>query len=115
MKQAIKDKVNALLAFFREQLKDASTLRGIAMLLGSLALFTGRDPTVVLTLVTFAAGLLGVLEQATGAMSTFLNSTRGQETLRQFFADAEGDLFVTGRVDDMIISGGENKIGRAHV
>lgn len=61
MKQAVRDKLNAILAFFREQLKDSSTLRGIAMLCGSVALFKGYDPTVVLTLVTFAAGLLGVL------------------------------------------------------
>lgn len=61
MKQAVKDKLNAILAFIRSQLQETSTLRGIAMLLGTFALLKGYDPTVVLTLVTFAAGLLGVL------------------------------------------------------
>jgi hypothetical protein len=61
VRQAVKDKLSALLAFGKSQLKDTSTLRGIAMLCGSFALFKGYDPTVVLTLVTFAAGLLAVL------------------------------------------------------
>jgi hypothetical protein len=61
MRQAVKDKLNALLDFAKSQLKETSTLRSIAMLCGSFALFQGYDPTIVLTFVTFAAGILGLL------------------------------------------------------
>lgn len=61
MKQAVRDKLNAILAFLREQLKETSTLRGLALLAGSAALFKGYDPTVVLTMTTFAAGILAIL------------------------------------------------------
>jgi hypothetical protein len=61
VKQALRDKLNAILAFTRAQLKETSTLRGLALLIGSAALFKGYDPTVVLTLTTFAAGLLAIL------------------------------------------------------
>lgn len=61
MKQAVRDKLNAILAFLREQLKETSTLRGLALLAGSVALFKGYDPTVVLTMTTFAAGILAIL------------------------------------------------------
>jgi hypothetical protein len=61
MKQAVKDRLNAVLVFIRAQLQETSTLRGLALLLGSFALFAGYDPTVVLTLTTFAAGLLAVM------------------------------------------------------
>lgn len=61
MKQAAKERLNAILEFIRLQLKETSTLRGIALLLGSFALFKGYDPTVVLTLTTFAAGILAIL------------------------------------------------------
>ena len=61
MKQAVKDRINAILNFAREQLKETSTLRGLALLAGSLGLLKGYDPTVVLTLTTFAAGVLAIL------------------------------------------------------
>lgn len=61
MKQALRDKLNAILTFFREQLKETSTLRGLALLAGSFGLLKGYDPTVVLTLTTFAAGILAIL------------------------------------------------------
>ena len=61
MKQALRDRLNAILEFVRLQLKETSTLRGVALLVGSAALFKGYDPTVVLTLTTFAAGVLAIL------------------------------------------------------
>jgi hypothetical protein len=61
VKQAFRDKLNAILDFFRLQLKETSTLRGIALLMGSFGLLKGYDPTVVLTLTTFAAGILAIL------------------------------------------------------
>lgn len=61
MKQAVRDKLNALLAFLHDQMKDASTLRGVAMLCGTFALFKGYDPAVVMMFVTFIVGILGVL------------------------------------------------------
>lgn len=60
MKEAVKARFNAILAFLKEQLRQTSTLRGIALLAGSFALFAGFPPDTVLMLVTFAAGLLAV-------------------------------------------------------
>ncbi len=61
MKEAVKTKLNAILAFMREQLKETSTLRGLALLAGSFALLKGYPPDTVLMLVTFAAGVLAIL------------------------------------------------------
>jgi hypothetical protein len=60
MKQAAKDKLNAILAFVRSQLRETSTLRGLALLAGSWALFAGYPPDTVLMLTTFAAGVLAI-------------------------------------------------------
>ncbi len=61
MTQALKDKLNAILEFLRAQLKETSTLRGLALLAGSFGLLKGYDPTTVLMLTTFAAGILAIL------------------------------------------------------
>jgi hypothetical protein len=61
VKEAVKAKLNAILAFAREQLKETSTLRGLALLAGSVALFKGYPPDAVLMFVTFAAGILAIL------------------------------------------------------
>lgn len=61
MKQAVRDKLNAIFEFIRAQLKETSTLRGLALLAGSFGLLKGYDPTTVLTLTTFAAGILAIL------------------------------------------------------
>lgn len=60
MKDAVKERLNAALAFLKAQLKEASTLRGLALLLGSFALFSGYPAESVMMIVTFAAGLLAV-------------------------------------------------------
>lgn len=49
----------------------------------------------IFTALTKAAGgggLLGTLEQNTKRLSDFLNSTKGQDQLRKFFADARAEL-----------------------
>ena len=61
MKEAIKTRLNAILDFIRSQLKETSTLRGLALLLGSLAIFAGYPPDTVFMLVTFAAGILAIM------------------------------------------------------
>lgn len=61
MNEAVKAKLNAVLGFIKFQLKETSTLRGLALLAGSFALFAGYPPDTVLMLVTFSAGLLAIL------------------------------------------------------
>jgi len=56
----VKSKLQELLDFVRQQLRETSTLRGIALLLGSLALFKGYPADTVMMLVTFAAGILAI-------------------------------------------------------
>lgn len=60
MKEQVKARLNALLAFAKAQLKETSTLRGLALLLGSFALFAGFPAEAVMMLVTFAAGVLAI-------------------------------------------------------
>ena len=65
-----------------------------------------------------AQRLLPLRENATGSPRSPTQQTRPTDTRALHdgwyftgdtgYFDAEGDLFVTGRVDDMIISGGEN-------
>lgn len=61
MKEAVKIRLNAILDFIRTQLRETSTLRGIALLLGSLAMFAGYPVETVMLFVTFAAGILGIM------------------------------------------------------
>lgn len=61
MNQAVRDKLNAILQFLKDQLKETSTLRGLALLCGSFALFAGYPPDTVLMMTTLAAGILAIL------------------------------------------------------
>ena len=60
MKESLRVRLNAILEFTRAQLRETSTLRGISLLLGSLAIFKGYPIDVVMMLVTFAAGVLAI-------------------------------------------------------
>lgn len=61
MNEVLRDKLNQVLAFFKDQLRETSTLRGIVLLLGSAGLLAGYPAEAVMTVVTFAAGVLAIL------------------------------------------------------
>ena len=60
MKQATRDKINALLAYLREQLNEASTIRGLISFLGVAGLLKGYSVETVFPLVLFASGVVRI-------------------------------------------------------
>ncbi|CAN5208079.1 hypothetical protein BH11ACT6_BH11ACT6_03660 [soil metagenome] len=71
--------------------------------LGNIALNVGKSFTAITEAAGGGNGLLGTLESATGAMSTFLNSTGGQVRLASFFAEGRETL---GQLRDVAIEAG---------
>lgn len=60
--------------------------------LGNIVLNIGKSFTALTQAAGGGAGLLSLLESATGKMATFLNSTEGQNKLRQFFDEGRETL-----------------------
>lgn len=71
--------------------------------LGNIVLNLGKSFTAITEAAGGGNGLLGTLESATGAMSTFLNSTDGQVRLASFFAEGRETL---GQLRDVAIEAG---------
>ena len=61
MNLKIKERLNALLAFLKQQLTETSTIRGFVMLAGAAGLLGGMSAEVVLPVVMFATGIAAVL------------------------------------------------------
>lgn len=68
--------------------------------LGNIALNIGKSFTAITQAAGGGAGLLGTLESVTQRMQLFLNSTDGQNRLKQFFADGRDML---GQLRDVAV------------
>jgi hypothetical protein len=68
--------------------------------LGDIALNIGKSFTAVTQAAGGGAGLLGTIESLSQRMSTFLNSTAGQNMLAQFFAQGRDTL---GQLRDIVV------------
>jgi hypothetical protein len=71
--------------------------------LGNILLNLGKSFTGITEAAGGGSGLLGTLEQATNKLQTFLNSTAGQERLKQFFVDGR---VLLGQLMDIAVEAG---------
>ncbi len=60
MKEAIRERINAVWAYIRARLNETTTHAGIAILLGGWAVRRGYDPLVVSLAVSTVCGVLFV-------------------------------------------------------
>lgn len=76
--------------------------------LGNIVLNIGKSFTALTQAAGGGAGLLSLLQSATAQMSTFLNSTEGQNKLKAFFADGRqmlGELVSVAREAGPVLGG----------